>query len=315
MTTALAQSAASRWGFAEDTLELVAERENKIYSAFDAEGRRFALRLHRDGYVTEQEILSELAWADVLSADGVAVPSPLASADGRFVERIDGRLFSALSWMPGEPMGEGGVPLALADRQIVFRNIGIALARLHTTSDNWSPPETFVRRSWDLDGLLGEAPVWGRFWENPFLSDGDLAVITRARAMTREILEEVGPSLDYGLIHADALRENILVDGTDVILIDFDDSGYGYRLFEIATTLLRNNDEPDIADLTKALLEGYRTVRPLDTTYLPLFMVLRSFTYLGWIVPRIDESEGHDRCALFVREAVDFSRRFLEEHG
>ncbi len=315
MTTALVQTAASRWGFDENALELVAERENKIYSAFAADGRRFALRLHRDGYVTEEEILSELAWTDVLSAEGVAVPSPLASADGRFVERVDGRLFSALSWMPGQPMGEGGVPLTLADRQTVFRNIGIALARLHASSDNWSPPATFTRRSWDLDGLLGEAPVWGRFWENPFLNDDGLAVITRARAVARAMLKDVGPSLDYGLIHADALRENILVDGTDVILIDFDDSGYGYRLFEIATTLLRNNDEPDIADLERALLEGYRTVRPLDTTHLPLFMVLRAFTYLGWIVPRIDEPEGHDRCELFVREAVDFSRRFLEEHG
>ncbi|MEM7120433.1 MAG: phosphotransferase [Pseudomonadota bacterium] len=315
MTMDLIQLAAARWEFAEDTLDLVAERENKIYSALDAKGRRFALRLHRDGYVTEQEILSELAWADVLSADGVAVPSPLASAEGRLVECIDGRLFSALTWMPGRPMGEGGKPLALRDRQTVFRNIGIALAQLHSTSDGWSPPATFVRRSWDLEGLLGEAPVWGRFWENPFLSDDDLSVITHARAVTRAMLEDIGPSLDYGLIHADALRENILVDGTDVILIDFDDSGYGYRLFEIATTLLRNNDEPDVADLTKALLEGYRTVRPLDTTYLPLFMVLRTFTYLGWIVPRIDEPEGHDRCALFVREAVDFSRRFLEENA
>lgn len=315
MTTALVHTAASRWGFAADTLELVAERENKIFSAFDAEGRRFALRLHRDGYVTEQEILSELAWADVLSDDGVAVPSPLASANGRFVEQIDGRLFSALTWMPGQPMGEGETPLERDDRQIVFRNIGIALARLHTSSDSWTPPATFVRRSWNLDGLLGEAPVWGRFWENPFLSDDDLAIITRARAVTRAMLEHVGPSLDYGLIHADALRENILVDGTDVILIDFDDSGYGYRLFEIATTLLRNNDEPDIADLERALLEGYRSVRPLDTTYLPLFMVLRAFTYLGWIVPRIDELEGHDRCEMFVREAVDFSRRFLQTHG
>ncbi len=314
MTSDLVRAAASRWRLSSDTLDLVAERENKIYSALDTNGQRFALRLHRDGYVTEQEILSELAWVDVLSADGVAVPSPLASASGRFVESIEGRLFSALSWMPGRPMGEGGAPLELDNRQDVFRNIGVALAQMHTSSDSWSPPASFERRSWDLDGLLGEAPVWGRFWENPYLNDDDLTVITQARAATRAILEAVGPSLDYGLIHADALRENVLVDGNDVILIDFDDSGYGFRLFEIATTLLRNNDEPDIADLERALLAGYRSVRPLDTTYLPLFMVLRAFTYLGWIVPRIDEPEGHERCELFVREAVGFSRQFLETH-
>ena len=49
-------------------------------------------------------------------------------------------------------------------------------------------------------------------------------------------------------------------------------------------------DEPDFHDLRAALLNGYATHRPLpDLTLLPLFIVLRSLTYLGWIATRADE--------------------------
>ncbi len=312
MSLALARQAASRWSLSEASVELIAERENKTYCAFDADSRRVALRLHRDGYVTESEILSELAWLGALNADGVPVPSPMTSANGLFVETVEDRLFSVLSWMPGKPMGRSGTPLELDDRCGVLHNLGAVLARLHKSSDNWSPPASFQRRSWDIDGLFGDAPVWGRFWENPYLTDDDRDLIEAARKTALSDLNAANGTLDYGLIHADALRENVLVDGSDVHLIDFDDSGYGFRLFDLSTTLLRHRDEPDYAGLQTAMLQGYRTVRPIDTAHLPLFIVIRAFTYLGWIVPRINESGGKDRCAHFVREAVDVSRRYLD---
>ena len=42
-------------------------------------------------------------------------------------------------------------------------------------------------------------------------------------------------SADYGLIHADLISENMLWTGEHPYLIDFDDGGWGFRDFELAT--------------------------------------------------------------------------------
>ena len=94
---------------------------------------------------------------------------------------------------------------------------------------------------------------------------------------------------DVGLIHADLVRENVLLAEDDVRLIDFDDAGFGWRMFEIATALHRNRDEPHYPLIEQSLVNGYRSVRVLpdaELERLPLFMLLRSLTYLGWIRAR-----------------------------
>ena len=44
---------------------------------------------------------------------------------------------------------------------------------------------------------------------------------------------------DLGLIHADMVHENILIDGSSLVIIDFDYCGFGYRLFDLATALTK----------------------------------------------------------------------------
>ena len=118
-------------------------------------------------------------------------------------------------------------------------------------------------------------------------------------------------NLDYGLVHADLVNENVLVNGPQVHFIDFDDSGFGYRLFDLATTLYKAVDEPDFPDLQAALLQGYATQRPqLDLTLLPLFITLRSLTYLGWIAARIDEPGMLDKSATYT----DLALRLIKTH-
>ena len=84
-----------------------------------------------------------------------------------------------------------------------------------------------------------------------------------------------------------------------------------FASFDIATTLLKNRGEPDYPVLQAALLEGYRRVRPIDTKALPLFVLLRAFTYLGWIVPRMDEPGATERCGRFIENATVLSHEYL----
>ena len=306
MTAEVASRALSRWGMADASAMLVAERENRVYRVDRPGGKRAALRLHRRNFRSDAELLSELQWMEVLAEGGLAVPSPISSNRGNLHETVDGYQVDMLSWLDGAPL----TPPVGAE---TFCALGRAMARMHDLSDAWTPPSGFSRWSWDGDGLLGEAPVWGRFWENPALSTGQAAVLGEARARARTLLAAVGDSLDFGLIHADLVRENVLLGGGRIGFIDFDDGGFGFRLFELATTLLANGGEADYPILEKALIDGYKSVRDLDVTHLRLFLMLRALTYVGWIVPRLDEPGGEARCRRFIDRAMGLAENFINE--
>jgi Ser/Thr protein kinase RdoA (MazF antagonist) len=79
----------------------------------------------------------------------------------------------------------------------------------------------------------------------------------------------------------------------------------------MATALLKNMQEPDYPDLEQALLDGYTSVRPMETDMLPVFLVLRSLTYLGWIIPRMNESGAVARNQRNVALSLSLARGFV----
>ena len=312
MNQQVLSGALSKWGLSDVPAELIACRENHIYKVFGKCGAPYALRVHRLNYRSLDELSSELAWMKVLSNNDISVPAPLLSKEQKLIEVVEGYHIDVLSWLNGKPLGQTGEPLVLNEREEVFRRLGKAMAKLHKVSDDWVLPENFTRRSWDTEGLLGVDPIWGRFWENPQLSGHDAKMITQARSLAiKKIKSEVEGQLDFGLIHADMVRENVLIAGGDIQVIDFDDSGFGYRLFDVATALVKKQKEVDYDDLKDAFLSGYHTTRPLEIQHLEFFMLLRSWTYLGWIISRMNEVGSSVRCERFVKDAVFRTKRFM----
>ena len=244
---------------------LLAQRENRVYRLDVPNEPPTVLRIHRQHYRTDSELNSELQWMAYLFEQGMVVPQPIPTVNGILIEIVDGYQVDRLSWLEGKPLGQAGKVLVLEGRQLTFHNIGQCMARLHTLSDSWTLPANFTRAHWDAEGLLGEQPLWGRFWENPNLSAAQRATLEAVRTQLQELLSTQGSTLDYGLIHADMVGENVLVQDSQPYLLDFDDSGFGFRLFELATTLFKIRSEPDYETLEAALLAGYRSERPLET--------------------------------------------------
>ena len=308
--TFLAIAALKQWPHVQGAPQLVMHRENTVFRVQTNNGDH-ALRLHRHGYHSEQTILSELQWMTMLAERGFVVPSPAKNCDGELLTNVkhsDGttRIFSLLSWMPGESFGKSAQPLRFKGqhRLDVMAAIGKNLARLHLLSDSWQPPHGFTRPLWGRAGLLGDAPFWGRFWESGFLNQTDRAELEKIRLHCDSALRNYTDA-DCGLIHADLARENILVEHDRVSFIDFDDSGFGFRVFDIATALIKNIYEPDYEDLKQALLAAYQAERPLrphDLDHLPLMMLLRSLTYLGWVDARLEEHGMREKAKRFLAD-------------
>ncbi len=304
MINVLADEAAGHWG--GTVLRMIRNRENAVFEMRLPGGSRAALRLHRQGYQPDDAIRSELWWCAALAAKGVNVPAALPSRDGGLLVALStGRCASVIDWIDGVPLGEAGVPFAtplplLLDRH---RALGQLTRALHDTTTRLSLPPDFLRPRWDLDGLTGEAPFWGRFWDHPSATSDQRAVLVRARHALRERLSgQAAPQL----IHADVLRENVIVNDHSLYLIDFDDSGWGFPLYDLGTTLSQNLYEPAYADIRDALMQGYGTT---DRAMVETMTLARTCASVGWTMPRLAPDDPIN--ARHIARAVMWAGRVL----
>ena len=186
------------------------------------------------------------------------------------------------------------------------------LARLHNVTDALELPEGFIRPRWDRAGLTGPDPLWGRYWEAPGLSDKEVELIVAARDRARASLAEFDAVADCWLIHADALRENVFRTRSGLALIDFDDSGFGYRMYDLASSVTQAVDDAAYPEITDGLLDGYAAERPLAVAareLFPMFAMLRAFSAVGWTIPRVAAKDP--KLAIYRRRALKAAEAFL----
>jgi Ser/Thr protein kinase RdoA (MazF antagonist) len=312
MIDATATLALTRWGLEHCPLTLIATRENRVFRV-DTNADPLVMRLHRPGYRTTAELRSELLWMAELERGGMQVPRPVPTLNNELCIEVSGVCVDVLTFISGGPIMKDGKLLSDVNLSAVAVLMGVSLAKLHELSDQWMIPQDFARPQWNGDGLLGDSPVWGRFWENPKLSSDECALLQEVRQAALEELTENDRNLDYGLIHADAVPENILIAENEVHLIDFDDGGFGYRLFDLATSLNRLERHDTEGETGRRFLDGYLSVRQIDLTHLPLFRLLRSLTYVGWVIDRMNEPGSQFRCARFIAEATTRAKNYFDE--
>ncbi len=293
---AMAQTALAHWGSLGAPLELIWQSENVVFATTLRDGTRAALRLHRPGYQGRAAIEAELDWCARLAAAGVAVVRPVRAVNGRMTAGLGGRVASVVEWIEGAPLGAADLPLAGSAVLAQAGALGAILADLHNASDAGAIPDPFPRAPWDTEALLGDTPRWGRFWENPTLAPEEAADLLSARDLAHGLLPR---AQDFGPIHADPLRGNVLLGAGGLALIDFDDCGPGWRLYDLAAALIQSCGDPLYEAQAAALVAGYRGRRELpedQAALLPLFVALRGFASAGWIVTRAAEDRARQRA-------------------
>lgn len=308
----LARAALAQYGLpAESRVTLVKRRENVVYRVDSADGSSYALRLHRAGYRTDAQLRAELEHMSRLAAAGVTLPTVLRTIAGEQICRVldsQGQTHQVdlLSWFDAAPMGDigeafSGTESVSLDR---FEQLGSLLGRMHAEVATW-PSEGIDRSAWDLGGLVGPRPVWGDALRALPEKSGEHALLASALDLARDKLSGYGQGRDvFGLIHGDCTPENILLAGDRMYVIDFDDFGEGYFVFDLATVLFFYGPHPSREQIAGSLIRGYeahRRLSSLDLEMLDVFEFLRGTTYLGWAADR----PGDETAGFILTEVLD----------
>ena len=299
--TGLARNALPHWGLEGAPLTLHSQSENTVFRVEAGEGAGFALRVHRPGYHDLEELESEHVWTSDLAAAGISVPNAVETLDGNAYATVafpgsdETRHVGLVEWVDGTPLYQ-----LLQDRDDdaevarCHAELGAIIAAFHDATARWSPPPDFRRHAWDADGFVGERPFWGRFWEIADVSDADRARLLAIRNAVLARLSAFGRSSDrYGMIHADLNLGNVLRAGDRLVVIDFDDAGFGWFGFDLAVALWQQLDvlhqRPRFAVARDALFAAYARRRPGSEASLatvPLFLLMRTLMLLKWIEDR-----------------------------
>lgn len=211
---------------------------------------------------SESPLRSRLQFLDFLREGGLPIAAAIHTTTGQPFSRvtIDGRerLATLSRWIDGQTLRDR------TDEQWI-ESCGELLARLHVRSREFDPPSGFEATVWDE---VCAPPAEG--WLQEFLADAPLdqharEVIDRTVTRTRTVRDRLPRDRShYGLIHADFHGGNLIFDGRTIWIVDLDDAGWGYFLFDVAwPAMLFSKRHPDTGAFLEPFLRGYERLRPL----------------------------------------------------
>ena len=300
----MATQAVNVYDLEQARLEFIAHGENTTFKVTCPDGARYPLRVHRPsrhgrGVDSAAAIRSELEWLVVLRSDTtLAVPEPVRSITGELTttevtdDVNEPRVCSLLRWMNGRNHNRSARPIHL-------RRLGAVLAQLHNHADRWPLPDRFVRIRWDHEAYFGNTMVYG----NVDAADAWALLPPDLRHSFARVADDVGAVMQtlgdgpnvFGLVHADAHLDNVLFHGQQARLIDFDDCGFGYRIYDVAVALWELRHRADYAAFRTALVQGYTEHRPLpieQLEHLDAFIAAREVAFALWFVGMAETRES-----------------------
>ncbi len=275
---------------AQASVSLLGESENRVYLVNDPElSQKYVLRVNsgRLSYHNPPSVTSELMWLTALRQDtDIIVPDVLCATDGSTVKTITAtdldkpRHVAVYSFLPGiEP----------PEDQLVsgFERLGEISARMHLHSRAWTPDPAFDRHFWTPATILDDQLNWGRWQDGVGIKGEVQTLLSRLEDVVRRRLAGLPRDRErFGLIHADLRLANLLVDGDTTSIIDFDDCGFGWYLFDLASALSFLEERPDVPELIDAWLTGYRKLAAIPADIeaeLPTLIMLRRLALIGWV--------------------------------
>jgi Ser/Thr protein kinase RdoA (MazF antagonist) len=318
--TRLARLACERYGIGPDAgLHLYPLTENWTYRIEPGHREPVVLRVYRPGGRSPAEVSSELAWMSALAQDiGSLVPAVIPTTAGNQVLEVTREPPLPPCYCVMFSCAPGREP---ADDDLVtwFPTLGEITARLHRHARSWSQPSWFRRPRWDISTTLGHQPHWGP-WQSSVTDPEQIRQLERLAGVVMERLREFGDGPGrFGLVHADLRLANLLIDGDRITVIDFEDCGLSWYLYDLACALTFNEGRADVNELIALWVDGYRQIESLsavDEQEIETFVMLRRLTLTSYAGLRHDtELAAQMKADGFNEETCTLAEAYLSRVG
>jgi homoserine kinase type II len=238
-----------------------------------------------------------------LADRGVAVPAPIANADGQLVVPLHGKPASIVTKLVGKSQ--------MDPQPVHCAEVGAMLAKMHMAALDYAGTQPNLR---GLDWWN-----WATPQVLPFLSDAE-AHLLRAEMHFQEAFYgcDTYKQLQQGPVHADLFRNNVMFDGDKLTgFFDFYFAGCDSWLFDVAVTV---NDwcidlDTGVLDTARvrAMLDAYHAVRPFteaeQTAWQPM---LRAGALRFWLSRLYDLHQPREAEMLTPHDPTHFERILRE---
>lgn len=251
----VAQKIAELYGLGDAQLECINHQFNSTFKVVDPSGRTHALRINLNSTRTLENLRAEVFWVcQIATRSQPKVPAPVANLSGDYIttewhpelaRHVNAVLFE---WLDGSELGD-------EPTQEQLRATGRALAQLHEAARGQSIP---------AEGALDRADelFWGspnHFEVSPLITTQDRQTLESALEELSNVIANLYARQSPQLIHADVHPWNVMWQGQDVAIFDFDDCMIGLPVQDLSISLYYLDTE----EQEQALLDGYRQVRTL----------------------------------------------------
>ena len=288
-------------------VSLINNEYNATFKVTAADSTNYALRININSPRSAENIRAEVAWVKFLeNVDGILTPRPIANRSGKFVTTVthahSGRELNCIlySWLDGEEVGDEPTLEQL-------HALGQAMARMHASSKDFVLPSdaalpSFQDPFWETEDFLLSDKSKLDSGEKDLISAAFKKIISRTDALySRE---------NPQIIHADLHGWNMKWHNNQLSIFDFDDSGIGLPIQDIATALYYL----DTPEQDEAMLNGYTSVRqlpPHTKADLEMLLIHRRLMLLNYLY-ETNNQEHQEMIPTYLEETLRRLRVFLD---
>ena len=256
--TEVARIAAYEFGIQIEEIKNISHSFNSTFCVTDTNSNKYSLRINLNFTRDRSAIASENKWlAEINALKSIKVPRPMETKKGQPFAHIFSKNLNfgfdctMAHWIDGVEVGDQPTDSNIFE-------LGRLMALMHQQSASLSRFEfsgfpdvdsVFM----DMENNLAKS--------NLITEDNEFeALINRAQQDSATAFTELAAYETKILIHADLHMGNVIQNGDELTIIDFDDAGFGFpsQDLSIAIFYLRDDSKKE-----QKLLAGYKSVKEL----------------------------------------------------
>lgn len=303
----IAEEALKLYPVKVNEVSLINNEYNATFKIIVSDGEQFALRVNINSPRTAENLKAEVSWVNHLHMDGrVKVAKPIATTQGELFASIrhdhsTRDLHCVLySWLPGSELED-------EPELIQLKALGEAMAQMHLVAKDFVLPT-------DSNLPLLDDVMWST---GDFLLSEKSVLNKEAKDLVSQTLRVIDShikSLYVGVtpivIHADLHGGNVLWDLDSLSVLDFDDSGIGLPVQDLATAIYYL----DTPEQDAALRAGYAAIAPvpeMSDRDLEVFLIQRRVILLNYLYETTNE-EHRAMIPDYLEESLRRIKKFLK---